>query len=89
MRQACSGPFADLECGFTGYAVGGAGFIERLKLDSYQARGVLTFLVQGAGHHVLKGVDSSWSSYEHTKAYTGRPPGSTWMGTARRTGWTR
>ena len=27
------------ECGFLGYFVGGPGFIERLKLDSYQGRG--------------------------------------------------
>jgi hypothetical protein len=73
VRQACSGPFADTECGFTGYVIGGPGFIERLKLDSYQGRGVLTFLVQGAGHHVIKGgVDGAISYYEHTKAYTGK-----------------
>ena len=73
VRQACSGPFATAQCGFLGYIVGGPGFIERLKLDSYQGRGVLTFLLNGAGHHVIKGgVDGSISYYEHTKAYTGR-----------------
>ena len=73
VRQACSGPFANTECGYTGYVVGGAGFIERLKLDSYQGRGVLTFLLNGAGHHVIKGgVDGAISYYEHTKAYTGK-----------------
>ena len=73
VRQACSGPFATAECGFTGYVVGGPGFIEQLKLDSYQAKGVVTFLVNGAGHHVIKGgIDGAISYYEHTKAYTGK-----------------
>ena len=73
VRDACSGPFADTECGFLGYAVGGPGFIERLTLDSYQARGVLTFLANGLGHHVIKGgAEGAISYYEHTKAYTGR-----------------
>jgi hypothetical protein len=73
VRQACSGPFADKECGFLGYAIGGPGFIERLKLDSYQAKAVLTLLVNGLGHHVIKGgFDGAISYYEHTKAYTGK-----------------
>jgi carboxypeptidase family protein/TonB-dependent receptor-like protein len=73
VKQACSGPFADNECGFTGYVIGGPGFIERLKLDSYQGRGVLTLLVNGLGHHVIKGgADAAISYYEHTKAYTGK-----------------
>ncbi|HTS80103.1 MAG TPA: TonB-dependent receptor [Myxococcaceae bacterium] len=73
VKQACSGPFANTECGFLGYVVGGPGFIERLKLDSYQLRAAVTGLVTGLGHHVLKaGFDGAISYYEHTKAYTGK-----------------
>ena len=73
VKQACSGPFANTECGFSGYAIGGIGFIERLKLDSYQAKAVLTLLLNGLGHHVVKGgFDGAISYYEHTKAYTGK-----------------
>jgi len=73
VRQACSGPFANTECGFLGYVVGGPGFIERLTLDSYQAKGVVTLLLNGLGHHVVKGgAEGAISYYEHTKAYTGK-----------------
>ena len=82
VTQACSGPFADAECGVLGYFTGGPGFIERLVLDSAQAKAVLTGLVSGLGHHVLKaGFDGTVSWYEHTKGYTGtvayteQPPG--------------
>src|SRR5262249_18586346 len=52
---------------------GGPGFIERLVLDSYQARGMLTFLVSALGHHVIKlGGDGNIGYYEHDKAYSGR-----------------
>ena len=73
VRQACSGPDAAARCGVLGYFTGGPGFIERLVLDSYQARGILTFLVNALGHHVLKaGIDANIGYYEHIKAYSGR-----------------
>jgi len=73
VRQVCSGADAATRCGVLGYFTGGPGFIERLVLDSYQARGVLTFLVNALGHHVLKaGVDANIGYYEHIKAYSGK-----------------
>ena len=73
VTQACSGAFADQRCGVLGWATGGPGFIERLVLDSYQARGMLTYLLNALGHHVLKaGLDGNIGYYEHKKAYTGR-----------------
>ncbi len=73
VRQACSGPDATTRCGVLGWFTGGPGFIERLVLDSYQARGMLTFLVSALGHHVLKaGIDGNLGYYEHIKGYTGR-----------------
>ncbi|HEY1416308.1 MAG TPA: TonB-dependent receptor, partial [Myxococcaceae bacterium] len=72
VKQACSGADADVRCGVLGWFTGGPGFIERLVLDSYQARGMLTFLVSALGHHVLKvGVDGNIGYYEHIKAYSG------------------
>ena len=73
VTQACTGANADVRCGVLGWATGGPGFIERLVLDSYQARGMLTYLLNALGHHVLKaGVDGNIGYYEHKKAYTGR-----------------
>jgi hypothetical protein len=43
------------------------GFIERLKLDSYQGRGVLTFLVNGAGHHVIRAAWMARSATTNTR----------------------
>jgi hypothetical protein len=72
VRQTCTGANADVKCGVLGWITGGPGFIERLVLDSFQARGVLTFLVNALGHHVIKaGVDGNIGYYEHTKGYTG------------------
>ena len=73
VAAACSGPYANVQCGTLGYVIGGPGFIEKLLLDSYQAKGTLTLLANAAGHHVIKGgVDANISYYDHTKAYTGR-----------------
>ncbi len=73
VAQACTGADADVRCGVLGWATGGPGFIERLVLDSYQARGMVTYLLNALGHHVLKaGVDGNIGYYEHKKAYTGR-----------------
>jgi Carboxypeptidase regulatory-like domain/TonB dependent receptor-like, beta-barrel len=71
VKAACSGPFATNQCGVTGYFVGGNGFIERITLDSYQGRAVVTYLANALGHHVIKaGFDGTISYYDHTKAYT-------------------
>ena len=73
VQQACAGPDGDQKCGVLGWWTGGPGFMERLILDSYQARGVLTYIFQGLGHHVLKvGLDGVISYYDHKKAYSGR-----------------
>ncbi len=51
---------------------GGPGFIPSLTLDSVQAKGVLTYLLTAAGHHVLKaGVDGNWSQYKFQSSYNG------------------
>jgi len=73
VQQACAGPYGAQRCGVLGWITGGPGFLEQLKLDSYQGRGVLTFIFSGLGHHVFKvGVDGVVSYYEHKKAYSGR-----------------
>ncbi|HUM13697.1 MAG TPA: TonB-dependent receptor [Myxococcaceae bacterium] len=73
VSQACAGADGAQKCGVLAWFTGGPGFIERLQLDSYQARGVLTYIFSGLGHHVFKvGVDGVISYYEHKKGYTGR-----------------
>ncbi|HMI82451.1 MAG TPA: TonB-dependent receptor [Polyangiaceae bacterium] len=60
------------QCPVTTYNTGGPDFINRQKLDRYQARSILTYLLQGAGHHVIKaGVDVELMYYDNTKAYSG------------------
>jgi Carboxypeptidase regulatory-like domain/TonB dependent receptor-like, beta-barrel len=71
VTQACSEPGAT--CNVVRYFTGGpGGLIEHLDFDSYQARAVLTYLVQGLGHHVLKaGFDGQINKYKHDETYTG------------------
>ena len=59
-------------CPVSGYFYGGPGFLNTSTLDSYQARGVLTYLVSGLGHHVLKaGADYQYQKYHIVSAYSG------------------
>jgi outer membrane receptor protein involved in Fe transport len=58
-------------CG-TVYYTGGFGGVRNERADSVQLRGVLTFLFQGLGHHVLKlGADGEVSVTDVTIGYTG------------------
>ena len=69
--SACNEPGAT--CNVVRYGTGGpGGLIEYLDFDSYQARAVLTYLVNGLGHHVLKaGFDGQLNKYSHDESYTG------------------
>ena len=60
-------------CPVQTYNAGGPGvLIDDILLDSYQGKGIFTSLLQFAGHHVIKaGVDVSFNSYRHQKAYSG------------------
>ena len=59
-------------CPVNSYHRGGPGLIDDILLDSYQGKGVFTNLLQAAGHHVIKaGVEFSYNSYKHDKAYSG------------------
>ena len=60
------------DCPVRRYFIGGPAFIEKLNLDILQFKGVVTYLLTAAGHHVFKaGVDININQYDHTKAYTG------------------
>ena len=70
VAAACTAPGAS--CPVTGYFYGGTGFLSQVKLNSYQARGVITYLVNALGHHVLKlGFDYQAADYDITQAYSG------------------
>ena len=59
-------------CPVTGYFYGGPGFLSQIKLNSYQGRGVITYLLSALGHHVLKfGFDYQAADYDITQAYSG------------------
>ena len=63
---------ANNPCPVSGYFFGGPGFLNTSTLDSYQGRGVLTYLVSGLGHHVLKaGADYQYQKYHIVSAYSG------------------
>jgi outer membrane receptor protein involved in Fe transport len=59
-------------CPVSGYFFGGPGFLNTSTLDSYQGRGVITYLVSALGHHVLKaGADYQYQKYHIVSAYSG------------------
>jgi len=59
-------------CPVSAYFFGGPGFMNTSTLDSYQVRGVLTYLLTGLGHHVLKGgADWQYQKYHIVSAYSG------------------
>ena len=65
-------PPPSVPCPVSTYNSGGPDFLRRSTLDRYQARSVLTVLLQGAGHHVVKsGVDVELDTYRNIKAYSG------------------
>ena len=69
---ACDYLATGYDCPVTTYNTGGPDFLSRQALDRYQGRSILTYLLQGAGHHVIKaGVDVEYNMYESTKAYSG------------------
>jgi hypothetical protein len=76
VQAACTAAPTDpnqrIACGVTRYATGGFGFLHRYLLDSYQAKGVVTYLLTAAGHHVFKvGVDAQWNNYDVLTFYSG------------------
>ena len=71
--QALCDPASGYWCPVTTWNTGGPGAINSQVLDRYQARSILTYLLQGAGHHVIKaGVDVEYNQYEMTKAFSGQ-----------------
>jgi hypothetical protein len=59
-------------CPADAFFFGGPGFMNTSTLDSYQVRGVLTYLLNGLGHHVLKGgADYQYQKYHIVSAYSG------------------
>jgi len=59
-------------CPATTYNTGGPDFLREQALDRYQGRSILTYLLQAAGHHVIKaGIDIEMMSYRNVKAYSG------------------
>ena len=70
VRTKCSELGAS--CNVVRFFTGGPGKIETLDFDSYQARAVLTYLVNAAGHHVLKaGFDGQINKYNHDESFSG------------------
>jgi hypothetical protein len=70
VRSACAEMGAS--CNVLGYTTGGPGHIETLGFESYQARAVLAYFLNAAGHHVLKaGFDGQINKYTHDQAYSG------------------
>ena len=72
-------------CPVNTYALGGPGFMNSSELDRYQGRAMITYLLQAAGHHVIKaGFDVELMNYKNQKGYSGgfwlreSPSGNTW-----------
>jgi hypothetical protein len=72
VKQACGNDPVNPACGVVNFGYGGPGFISVFKSDSYQAKGVVTYLLSALGHHVLKlGFDYEYTKFDAISAYTG------------------
>jgi hypothetical protein len=59
-------------CPVATYWSGGPGYLAETTLDRWEAKGVLTWLVQAAGHHVIKaGADAELLRYQSQRGYSG------------------
>ena len=59
-------------CPVPSYATGGPLGLNEAQMNRYQARSILTVLVQGAGHHVVKaGVDVELMRFDSLRAFSG------------------
>lgn len=59
-------------CPLSGWTAGGPGFVYDRRLDRLQAREIVTRLLRGAGHHVIKfGIDFEYMAYASNRGYTG------------------
>jgi hypothetical protein len=68
----CLGAMGENLCPVPNYTTGGPGFIETQTLDRYTAGSIVTYLFQGAGHHIVKGGASvEVTTFKHVKAHSG------------------
>jgi hypothetical protein len=59
-------------CPVPNYTTGGPGFIEQQTFDRYTAGSIVTYLLQGAGHHIFKaGANVEVTRFNHVKAHSG------------------
>jgi outer membrane receptor protein involved in Fe transport len=59
-------------CPVPTYSTGGPAAMSEAQLNRYQARSILTVLLQGAGHHVIKaGIDMELMRYDNLRANSG------------------
>jgi hypothetical protein len=68
LAAACNG----MNCPVTTYQTGGPGDIDVQIFDRYVAGSTVTYLVQGAGHHVIKaGAQVELVTYDHLTGHSG------------------
>jgi hypothetical protein len=66
------GGAAAIPCPVSSYFTGGPLGMTQQKMNRYQARSILTVLIQGAGHHVIKaGVDAEMTNYDSYRSFSG------------------
>jgi outer membrane receptor protein involved in Fe transport len=59
-------------CPVSTYWSGGPGYLAETTLDRWEAKGVFTWLVEAAGHHVIKaGADAELMRYRSQRGYSG------------------
>jgi hypothetical protein len=59
-------------CPVATYQTGGPLGLNQAQLNRYQARSILTVLLQGAGHHVVKaGIDVELTRFDSLRAFSG------------------
>src|SRR5262249_51756001 len=72
VREACGTGDQTKKCQTSWVRYGGPSLLQRLILDSYQGKVVLTGLFSALGHHVLKGgIEGNISYYDHLRTFGG------------------
>jgi hypothetical protein len=72
LAAICTGTSGAKRCQVAGYQTGGPDTVQEIRENRLQARAILTALLEGLGHHILKGgVDVDLSEFDKTPLDTG------------------
>jgi hypothetical protein len=72
LASICTGPSGASRCQVAGYQTGGPDGLQEIRENRVQAKAILTALLEGLGHHILKGgADVDLSEFDKTPLFAG------------------